>query len=153
MTTIVANLECMAADQRCTGGGPICHVQKLHRIGHSIFGIAGDAVIGVIIIEWLRGRRNPLQLYRLVPESHRTDVDILELSPEGLAYWNGWGVRMPLLDASFAIGSGALPALQALRLGKSPEEAVALVPPLDECSGVLSSVAVEKLIKPRRKRG
>jgi len=157
MTTIVANLECMAADQRCTSGGPICHTQKLHRIGDSVFGFAGDAMLALILVKWLGTKRDPLQLYKLIPEAHRDSVDVLELSPKGLAFWNGWGVPMPLLDQAYAIGSGAMSALQAVRLGKSPEEAIHLAPPLDECSGVLTAPVVEYLLpkelKPRRKRG
>lgn len=157
MTTIVSNLECMAADQRCTGGGPMCHVKKIHRVGDSLFGFAGDAVLALHIIKWLGGKRDPIQLYKLIPEAHRSDVDVLELSPDGLAFWNGWGVRMPLLDATFAIGSGAMAALQALRMNSSPEEAVLHAMKMDEMSGAISSPSVEYLLPPeltkRKRRG
>lgn len=152
MTTIVASLECMAADQRCTGGGPMCHVRKVHRIGQSLFGVAGDMVIGLAFMEWLQGKRNRMLLYRLIPESHRNDIDVLELSPEGLAFWNGWGVRMPLLDKTFAIGSGAMVALQAMRMGESPDRAILHAMAMDECSGVYEAPEVHPL-KPPRKRG
>lgn len=151
MTTIVANLECMAADQRITSGGPVCHSRKLFRIGASVFGYCGDAYLAQHVIRWLASQRHPAQLYKLIPESHRDDIDVLELSPEGLALWNGWGVRMDLLDTSYAVGSGAMSALQALRLGKSPLEAVALTFPLDEASG--GNAEIETLVlKPKRKR-
>jgi len=151
MTTIVANLECMAADQRCTGAGPMCHVKKLHRIGDSIFGLAGDTILGLAMIEWLHGKRIRAQLYKTIPEGCRDTIEILELSPNGLAFWNGWGVRMPLLDGCYAIGSGAMSALQALRLNCTPAQAVLQTLPLDECSGVISEPEVEILL-PKRKR-
>jgi hypothetical protein len=132
----------------------MCHVQKLHRIGQSVFGWSGDAVIALAFVEWLSSARNKPTLYKLIPEAYRDDISVLELSPQGLAYWNGWGVRMPLLDATYAIGSGAMAALQALRLNASPQEAVLHAMQLDECSGALSEPAVEPLYvpKPKRKR-
>lgn len=154
MTTIVANLECMAADQRCTGAGPMCHVSKIHRIGDSLFGFAGDAILAQHIIKWLGTKRDVGQLYKLIPESQRDSIDVLELSSQGLAFWNGWGVRLPILDATFAIGSGAMAALQALRLNSSPAEAILHAMALDECSGLFSEPQVERLfIGPKRKRG
>lgn len=152
MTTIVANLECMAADQRCTGGGPMCHVKKIHRIGDSLFGIAGDSMLGLHIIKWLSGKRDPAHLYKLIPDAYRSDVDVLELSPTGLAFWNGWGVRLPLLDATFAIGSGAMSALQALRMNCNPQEAVLQAMKLDEMSGTLTTPEVEYLLPPELTR-
>ena len=157
MTTIAANLECMAADQRVTSGGPLCHTKKLHRIGKSVFGFAGDVMLALIMVRWLNGKRDPLQLYKLIPEAHRDAVDLLELSPEGLAFWNGWGVRMPLLDGCYAIGSGAMPALTAMKMNLPPDQAVLQSPPLDECSGFLTEPEVEYLLPPelsrKRKRG
>jgi hypothetical protein len=58
---------------------------------------------------------------------------------------------MPLLDATYAIGSGAMAALQALRLNCSPEEAVMRTAPMDECSGVLAAPEVAILV-PQTKR-
>ena len=153
MTTIVANLEEMAADQRCTSSGPMCHVRKIHRIGDSLFGFAGDAVLALHVVKWLGTKRDIAQLYKLIPESHRDSIDILELSPKGLSFWNGWGIPMPLLDATFAIGSGAMVALNALRMDRSPAEAVLQAMQLDECSGLFSEPQVEKLNpEPKRKR-
>jgi hypothetical protein len=156
MTTIVANLECMAADQRVTSSGPICHVKKLRRIGKSIFGFSGDVMLALIMIEWLNGKRDRAQLHKLIPDAHRDSVDLLELSPEGLHFWNGWGVRMAILDATYAIGSGAMPALTALRMNCTPQQALLHSPPLDECSGLLSEPEVEYLLPPelvkKRKR-
>jgi hypothetical protein len=115
VTTIVANLECMAADQRVTGGGAIAHVQKIHRIKSSLFGFAGDSHLAIHVLGWLKGKRDPLELYKLIPDAHRDSVEVLELSPKGLAVWTGWGVALPLLDACYSIGSGSMVALQALR--------------------------------------
>lgn len=149
MTTIVANLECMAADQRMTGGGPMAHVKKIHRVKGNLFGFCGDPVLGMLVLEWLGGKRDKEALYKLLPPDHRNDVELLELSTKGLTYWNGWGAPLPLLDTTFAIGSGAMAALAHARLGASPEEAIKHVFGLDECSGVFLRPQVEPL-KPKR---
>ena len=151
MTTVVANLECMAADQRCTGWGPIGHVTKIYRIGNSLFGLAGNPFLALHMLRWLQGKRDVAALYKLIPEAQREELCLLELSADGLAYWDGWGARLPLLDQTFAIGSGSVAALQALRLGKSPPDAVIAATGMDEYTGVQIAPHVEYLKK--RKRG
>jgi hypothetical protein len=132
-------------------------VKKLHRIGDSVFGFSGDVMLALLMVEWLKGKRVRAQLHRVIPDLHRDSVDLLELSPEGLHVWNGWGVRTPLLDTCYAIGSGAMPALTAMKMGNAPEQAIHQSPPLDECSGFLSTPEVEYLLPPelvrKRKRG
>lgn len=151
MTTIVANLECMAADQRCTGGA-ICHVQKLHRIKGSLFGFAGDTHLAMHVLKWLHSPRDPLELYKLIPDAHRDSVEMLELSKDGLALWSGWGSRILLLDTSYAIGSGCMVALQALRTGSTPGEAITHAAKMDECSGTFLEPHVEPLVVSRKRR-
>ena len=151
----------MAADQRCTDdtGGPICHVTKLHRVGDSVFGLAGDAFMGLVPLEWLGTKRNRLQLYKMFGDDDiawRYETLLLELSETGLALWNGWGLRMPILDKTYGIGTGADAALTAMDKGASPEEAIRAVR-RDPYSGLFSEPQVEYLLppelKPKRKRG
>lgn len=155
MTTIVANLECMAADQRVTGDGPICHVKKMHRIGNSIFGLAGDVMAGMAVIEWLKTpKRNRAMLYKIFGEDvqWRYEFVLMELSPEGLALWNAWGVRMPLLDAVYGIGTGASVAVDAIENGVAPDEAIRRAIKRDEYSGLLTEPEVEYLLPPELTR-
>ena len=149
MTTIACNRECMAGDTRITGGGAICHTQKIYRIGKSLFGFAGDATLAMLIFKWLETKRDPEVLHKLIPADHRNDVDILELSTEGISFWNGWGVPMPLRDDYYAIGSGSMAAMSSMLRGEPPELAVRGVPPLDECTG--GEVQVELLKVPKRR--
>lgn len=162
MTTIVANLEGMAADQRATDDGPpFCHVKKLHRIGDSIFGLAGDCHAGMAMIRWLQTpKRNRQALYKMFGEEvqWRYEFTILELSPNGLALWNAWGEPLPLLDKVYAIGTGAPAALAAVEYhGKSIDEAIRCAMHRDQYSGLLDvEPQVEWLIPTelkRRRRG
>jgi hypothetical protein len=152
MTTIVANLECMAADQRMTSEGPIGRVQKLHRIGDCIYGIAGDVMMGLAVLEWMKSpKRDRTKLYKMIDEVEpRSHISILELSPAGLAIWDGWGMRLALRDTFFGVGTGAPSAMQAIKRGLSPEDAVRETFSLDECSG--GEVEVEWLLPPELKR-
>lgn len=153
MTTIVANLECMAADQRITSGDPPFRTHKIRRIANSLYGGCGHWDLVVVFLDWLAAPKpDRLRLYRLIPEDCRGEFEVIELSPTGLALWNGWGARVPMLDSFYAIGSGSQSAMQAFKRGLSPEDAVAETFSLDEASG--GSVEVEYLLPPElvRKR-
>jgi hypothetical protein len=156
VTTIIASREWMAADQRATDGGdPLCHVKKLHYIGTSIFGLAGDCHAGMAVIEWLQTpKRNRAHLYKMFGEdvAWRYEMILLELSHEGLALWNAWGVRLPILDETYAIGTGAHAALAALDRGATPEECVMQATKRDQYSGIFHEPEVLHLL-PKRKRG
>lgn len=152
MTTIAANLECLSADQRITSGNPIARMKKIRRIGDSVFGGAGNISLIVVFFAWLEvPKRDLLRLYRMIPEDSRHDFEVLQLSPDGLALWDGWGVQVKILDKTYAIGSGAMSAAQAMKRGCSPEEAVSETFSLDESSG--GTVETEYLLPPElRKR-
>lgn len=155
MTTGAANLECIAADQRLTGGGAPARTRKIRRIKDSVFVGAGNYSLILVFYEYLESaKQDRLRLYRLIPEDSRCEFEILELSPQGLALWDGWGVRIPLLDKFYAVGSGGMSAMQAMKRGLSPEEAVSETFSLDECSG--GTVEAEYLLPPelrgKRKR-
>jgi hypothetical protein len=140
----------MAADQRITGSGPLAHINKIYRIKGSLFGFCGDTFLAMHLLTWLKGNRDPLELYKLIPDAHRDDVGALELAKDGLAIWSGWGARLPLLDISYAMGTGSMVALQALRTGSSPAEAIAHAARMDECSGAFVEPQVEVLEKKKR---
>lgn len=157
MTTIAANLECMAADQRLTGDGPIARTRKIRRIADSLYGGCGHWSVCLILLEWLEKdvKRDRIRLHRQIPEDFRSDVAVLELSPSGLALWDGWGTRTALLDKFYVVGSGGQSAMQAMRRGLSPAEAVSETFPLDENSGgtVEEEYLLPPELRPKRKRG
>lgn len=150
MTTIAANRECMAADQRVVTSGAFHHEDKIFRVGTSLFGTAGHGSLVLVMLEWLKSpARNRLQLYKMIPEDHRDEIILLELNPGGLYRWDGWGVGCKVNDPFHAVGSGSVAALQKMRDGASPKDAVHAAMQLDECSG--PPIQVEYL-KQKRKR-
>lgn len=150
MTTIVCNRQGMAADTRCTGPGPMRHETKIYRVGISLFGLAGHASLGFVLLDWLRSPRNRDRLYKLIPAEYRDEVEIIELNPGGIVIWDGWGAGCRLNDDDYAIGSGGMSALAALRSGADLRASVRMAVGLDECSG--EPIQVEYLKPTKRKR-
>ena len=140
----------MAGDTRVTGGGAFGHTKKIHRIGTlSIAGFCGHAFMGLLVIDWLRTKRNPGVLQKVIPADERDSVDVMELTPGGIILWNGWGIPLRLEEKHWAIGSGHRAALTAMNDGATAREAVLAALVNDEASG--PPVQVEYL-KPKRKR-
>lgn len=147
MTTIAANRECMAADTRVSiEGSAFYHAPKIFRVGKSLFGTAGDGMMCLIMVEWLqtKERKRSVLYEHWTEHTERAACWLLELSPEGLFVWDGWGVREALFDDRYAIGSGQLPALRGMDLGQSPEDAVRASCKYDQYSG--ADVQVEWLV-------
>lgn len=140
----------MAADQRVVTGGAFHHEDKIFRVGTSLFGTAGHGSIVLVMLEWLKSpARNRLQLYKLIPEDQRDEISLLELNPGGLYRWDGWGVACRVNDSFHAVGSGSMVALQKMRDGGTPKDAVYAATQLDEATG--PPIQVEYL-KQKRKR-
>ncbi len=155
MTTIAANLECMAADTLICGDGPICHTSKLTRIGSSVFGFAGDVYMALAWLQWYASpRRNPQTLYKILgDECGRSEISVMELSPSGIILWNGWGVPMHIREKFYAIGAGSGLAVMAMHKGSTPSEAVKEAAKHDEnTDGVEEMWLLPPELVPKRKR-
>ena len=154
MTTIAANLECMAADTRVTVDGGVPYpATKIFRVGQSLFGTAGHGDMCLVMIDWLKSNRNRSVLYKLWGDYERDEISLMELNPKGLFLWTGWGVPEQIRAKHFAIGSGQQAALKGLDGGESPEEAVKSAINYDIYTA--NPVQVEYLLPPeltRRKR-
>ena len=158
MTTIAANLECMAADTRVSDEttGLSYPATKIFRVGQSLFGTAGHGSMSLVMIEWLKTGRNRQSLYKQWADYEREQIWLLELNPKGLFLWDGWGVPEQVHRKHFAIGSGAKPALALMDKGDTPEAAVSgaahydfyTAPPV-HCEWLLPK---ELLPKAKRKR-
>jgi len=158
MTTIAINREAMSADTRVITGGSFWHESKIFRVGNSLFGTVGSGFACLAFLGWYQSpRRNPLELHKMFAEQDRDDILIFELNPGGIYAWNGWGYPAKLLDDMYAGGSGGMAALEAMRNGATPEEAIKRATAHDENTG--SPVQTEYVLPPellpktRRKRG
>ena len=139
----------MAADRRVTNPGAYYPADKIFRIGHSLFGTAGDGFMSLVMIEWLKSNQRTSRhaLYRNWNENtDKDEVWLLELNPHGIFLWNGWGVPEKIHLKRYAIGSGQMSALRAVDMGASLEDAVKGSGEYDEASGC--GVQVEYLLPP-----
>lgn len=150
MTTIAANRECMAADTRVSdeNTGLSYPAAKIFRIRKSLFGTAGHGSICLVMVEWLRTSRNRESLYKQLGPDQRDQIRLLELNPDGLFVWDGWGLPEKVLLDCYAIGSGAKAARALLAKGAEPKDAVDTAGELDFYTA--PPVHVEYL---KRKRG
>lgn len=148
MTTIAVKDGVMAADTRVTDSGPYGHTFKIQRIGTlSIAGMCGDAYLGLVVLEWLKSKRNPAVLQKTIPADHRYEVEVVELYPGGIQLWNGWGHALRINDTTWAVGSGAMAALAQMNAGATAVDAVKAAIGLDEASGL--PIQVEYLKPPK----
>lgn len=151
-TTVVANLQAMASDTRISCS-PSFHTAKIIRHGDTLYGICGDLAVCLVLVDWLKsGKRSKQVLYKLISEEMRYETEILELSDQGLALWDGWGVRMPILGEFYAIGSGAPYAVQAIHDGADLEEAVRASCRFDPYTGLSpdNPVVTVEYLNPRK---
>lgn len=128
MTTICANLKTMCADKMVSGGA-VFNTTKIHRIGNSLYGGAGDYEPIIMFMRW---RIDPSQ----VPEFRAEDAfNVLELNPHGLYCWGPRLVPMLIENDFYAIGSGSGVALGALAHGATLQAAIKTASRWDECTG------------------
>lgn len=119
----------MAADGRTTGMFIGQH-DKIFEIGGSLFGIAGVTTKAMKVVDWLAAG---------CPDGAKPDTDdefaILQLTHDGIWFWDSALRPIKFGTPYAAIGSGADFALGAMLAGKSPKQAVEIACKLDEGSG------------------
>ena len=138
MTTIACNRTEMAADSQATMGAVVYATRKIHRIGDALIGCTGYADAFASFLEWYEGGRR-LQDYPSFEQGFGTVV----LDRDGIHVYEQRGGPIECLDDFFADGSGNAVATTAMRLGKTPKEAVELACEMDAHTG--PPVVVEKL--------
>lgn len=134
MTTIATDGEVMAADS-CVSGDYSDEGRKIHRIGKSVYGIAGDYTAALKFLDW---RRKP----RSKPDVSG-DFEALEINAKGIWYWDNNLRPVKSGRKAAAIGSGAAAAMGAMLAGKGPRDAVKIACQLDAASA--PPVIVEEL--------
>lgn len=160
MTTVAVKIDpvkkvgVIAADSRASddNGVLMFNTPKLHVIGESVYGIAGDDWVD-LFIDWRRrgGRRLPESIITL----HADDVDFgcIELARDGIWYWNRTFTRIFIQQECFAIGSGEMIAYYLMKVeGRSAAEAVHAASQVDKYTGGPIKTESVKLTQWRRMR-
>lgn len=151
MTTIATDGRTIAADGRITSDYiDTDNSMKLYVVKNDkgqtteIFGTCGDCDLGEAYREWVMGGKKA----KARPEWQVTDGDCFEalhLHPDGVVYYVG-GRNFSKIEVNtpVSIGSGALFALSAMKLGLDPAAAVDFAITLDPNSGgKVVSLAIE----------
>lgn len=141
----------MASDSRCTSGDPDFATQKIFVASDgTLIGFAGMLVDGVRFAEWVQAGADRASL----PEfSAKGTFSALTLGKSGCFAWDNECVPMAMRDRFYALGTGAMAAITARRLGRTLEEAVEIACLIDSCSAPPVVVEFYKEIKlPARKR-
>ena len=141
----------VAADSKASDDNGVLSFRtpKLHRIKSSVYAIAGNDWVDYFL-EWRRTGNLPPRIIDL----HEEEVDfaVIEAAPDGLWYWNRTFTRVKINDDFFAIGSGELVAMYAMKeLGMHPSDAVHAAAKVD--SHTNDDVTVEVVVLKKRSRG
>ena len=133
----------MAADSMASveASGFVYKTRKIHRAEGVLFGISGSAGAARRFLRWYGEGQD----YNDLPEfDPNTEYFVaLMLGREGIFRYEGICDPIQVLDDYAASGDGAAIALAAMKLGKSPREAVELACELNGPTG--PPVVVESL--------
>lgn len=126
MTTVAANIDCMAADSFTTDG---MQIEKIIQLPTMLIGFCGDAYFAQMLADWvIEGERGPCPPWDInfAEEGDRAyETELLILDKNGLYSMDGRGKRIRITGPYAAIGSGSAVALGAMYFGHSPSDAVA----------------------------
>lgn len=128
----------MAADSQATMGNVVYSARKIFRVGDALVGCTGYADAFATFLEWYEGERS-LREY----PNFEQGFGIIVLDRDGIHVYEQRGGPIECLDEFFADGSGVAVAMTAMRLGKTPKEAVELACEMDAHTG--PPVVVERL--------
>jgi hypothetical protein len=127
----------MATDSLANVSGLKFRTRKLYRIRGALVGLSGTMDEIVMFAHWYERGAD------LADRPQGIAGAALVLDASGLWRYESNCYPIPILDDFAAAGSGASVALTAMRLGKTPEEAVALACEVDLYTG--PPVVVERL--------
>lgn len=141
MTTIVANLDMMVSDSKCSveHKGIDYPTIKIVKAGGQIFGAAGDGGDCTRFLKWASGgfKLGQEPKWSTTTTTGTEDAVIgLVLNDKGIHIWSYGDPEPEKIESEFyAIGSGGKAARVAMLLGQTPEEAVNLAIAVDPFSG------------------
>lgn len=136
MTTIAYRKGVMAADSQASwdSGIKTCTMKKLSRLRGHLIGIAGAVHTAGIFLRWFEnGATGDLDLKGLDAEE---DFIAMVVTPAQEIY-TMTRLLTPVLEQAefFAIGSGAAPAMAAMKMGGSAKRAVEVACEIDLFTG------------------
>jgi hypothetical protein len=137
MTTIAANLKCMASDSRATLSEGLSYpTDKIKKVKKMLVGVCGHGGDCSRFLDWAaRDFKEPAPKWHCKPDSDDSIVALV-LKSDGVYVFVQTDPEPERVNAPYyAIGTGGQPARIAMKLGKTPAEAVDLAMEVDDLSG------------------
>jgi len=143
MSTVIITPTKMVADSQCTLGDTPFRSTKLTRVGDDIIGMVGTAKSERMFLQWWES-----EICGALTVGDGIDLDALVLGINGdmslyQASKGEIGGPIPIKQEFFAIGSGMQPAMAAMWMGASPEEAIRIAAKVD----IYTNTDIEVLIR------
>jgi len=135
MTTIAFDGKTLAADRRATQGNLIRSTRKIMRVNGCLLGAAGEQSFAQALFAWWSNGAKPSEW-----PAHAADKDdwvgLMVVRPNRIIErYERTPHPLPVLDKTFAIGSGRDFALAAMYLGCDAARAVRIASKFDMASG------------------
>lgn len=134
MTTIATDGITIAADSKRCAGGEVVDLctTKIRIKGRAVFALTGDFAVYDAAIDWYLQGADPTK----VPSAGKNvNWSLLAIDENGLRRYTPETPYPDPFGYPQAFGSGCSYALAALKLGKSPKEAIELASSLDIYTG------------------
>lgn len=128
MTTIIAVRNVgLYSDSRCTSGVSFS-TRKIHKVGKALIGGAGTLADVLKFVQWVKdGGKGKCKI---------KDTDIIVMNKCGIFLHDGSHPDgFEVFDDVYAIGSGAIAALAAMKHGASPKQALKAAAEFDHMTG------------------
>lgn len=138
MTTIAANLKCMASDSKVDLGSGISYqADKIKKLKKMIVGACGDGGDCSRFLEWAaRDFKEPMPKWNKRPNDVESFLALV-LKSDGLHVFASSFPEPERINADFyAIGTGGQAARVAMKRGATPKEAVEDACEVDDYSGL-----------------
>ena len=157
MTTIVANLQGMAADTFVTYTPCFKGESKIWIAKGAIWGAAGPSAKGLAFKAWTLGRGKRPTFIDAADEEEKEEkgvkMEVLQLTPGGLYLWLNGDLPDPVHEGFYAVGSGGGYAVGALSMGATLDQALEVAQKWDGGTrGPFDTITLEDVKKGRRKR-
>ena len=126
MTTVVCSKKAMAADTKVVDDGLLSVGSKIIEVNGDLIGVAGDLRDLYRFEKWYKVQDHDLEM---------EDSTILVLTKCGKIYTYDGGIRIPVMEKFYAIGSGAHAAMAAMHMGADPKKAIEIAKKVDDGTG------------------
>lgn len=136
MTTIAWDGSTLSADKMASGGSHGFRTKKVFKLKNGeLFAFAGEISVALSLLDWLDNDRDP-STYPQCMQNEMCAEGLLIDGKKRLWVYERTPHPIPVLEKTFALGSGAPYALAAMACGKSSQAAIKVASQFDPITGL-----------------